>query len=477
MQFVLAADSKHPNRIDHCNQNTIQGGTNGVFARNAAQQGGGFSANPFGAASSTPAQQNPFQSASPANPFAGGGTNNTTGASPAFGQPSAMGQKPNPFASSSSPSFGQPSQMGASGPAFGKPSQMGAAAPAFGQPSQIGSSGPAFGQTSALGQKPNPFGSAASSSAPSGFGQVAATAQSTPSAFGQPSALGQKPNPFGAPATSTPNSNPFGQPAAASAAATSNPFAQAQQNNNGLAASSQPMNTTTTAAAPAAQNNPFGQPSSTATSGFGSLAGAAKSPNPFGQPAQQPAQQQSSPFGAPTAPTANNNTAATPAANNPFAQPQVAQQQQPNGNTSQPNNNSSNSNNPYGPNSKKQHPPLSSYATRDANGRLTSWMGQPVAYRWKVDQDRYEDQRPSPQDGGQSAVPVPGLRNPATGKWRKIIFPDGPPGYNPDTEPVDPATDYTEAVRAVYAKMAAAGRFEGDVPEVPPLREDCAWAF
>ncbi len=100
-------------------------------------------------------------------------------------------------------------------------------------------------------------------------------------------------------------------------------------------------------------------------------------------------------------------------------------------------------------------------------------MGQQVIYRWRV-QDRYEEQRP--QDETSSEQPVPGVRN-LDGTWRKIIFPDGPPPYNRDTEPADPATEYTGAVRAIYARMASTGRFEGDIPEVPPMREDCAWVF
>ncbi|KAK7754412.1 hypothetical protein SLS62_003705 [Diatrype stigma] len=462
VQFVLAAESKHPNRNDLCNQNTIQGGTNGTFARDAVQQqGGGFYANPSTSSSTTLVNPNSFQTPSPANPFSSGGS----GVTPAFGQPSVLGQKPNPFASSSAPAFGQPSQMGSAAPAFGQPSQLGAAAPAFGQPSQLGSSGPAFGQPSALGQKPNPFASAASSSSASGFGQIGTT-QSTPSPFGQPAALGQKPNPFGAPTTTTltPKPNPFASP---SASAASNPFAQQSS-----APVAQPMNTTS-AAAPA-QSNPFGQPSNGA-GGFASLGGAATKPNPFGQP---PPQASSSPFGNP----------ATPAASNPFAQAaqqtqqhtqaaQFQQQQQP-GPSSQSNartNGTGNGNNPYAPGSTKQHPALSDYAVRAPDGRLASWRGQPVVYKWRAG-DRYEDERPA--DAAPGEPPAPGVLDGPGRKWRKIIFPDGPPPYNPDTEPADKAAEYTEEVRAAYAKMAAAGlRFEGDMPEVPPLREDCAWVF
>ena len=404
----------------------MQGGTKGVFARDAAPQGG-FAANPFAAASTPSANQNPFAAAAAApanrpNPFA---SPSAGAAAPAFGQPSAMGQKPNPFASAGAPAFGQPSQLGAAGPAFGKPSQLGAAGPAFGQPSQMGASGSAFGQPSALGQKPNPFAAAASTT--SGFGQVAAQNPSNaPNPFAQPSTLGQKPNPFAAPsAPAAAPANPFGQPSQPS-----NVFAQAK---------TVPLDTS--------KPNPFAQAAQTGgPSPFGSAP-----KNAFGQPA---------PSG------------------NPFVQQQQPQQQ-PAAAAAAAAQSSGQEKNPYPPNSTKQHPALSSYSSRGADGRLATWHGQPVVYKWKVGGDKYED-RPPASDGGRAAAaaakPVPGVRN-ADGSWRRIFFPDGPPAYNADTEPEDPASQYTDAVRAAYARMAAAGRFEGDMPEVPPMREDCAWAF
>ncbi|KAI1139447.1 hypothetical protein F5Y05DRAFT_381964 [Hypoxylon sp. FL0543] len=410
IQFVLSAENKHPNRIDICKQGNPQGTTSGIFARDAVT--GPQSGYP------NPLASNPFSQAPNANPF--GGNAPSPSPAPAFGQPSALGQKPNPFGSAPSTSaFGQPSASGAPQPAFGQPSQMGAAAPAFGQPSS-------------LGQKPNPFGSAASSG-PAGFGQA------PQSAFGQPSALGQRPNPFGAP-TSSSAPNPFSSTAAATSApspfgqpATTNPFSAATN----AASADQTMDTS--APTPAA-SNPFGQPS---TSPF-----SAPNNNVFGS-------QRPSAFGA--------------VASNPFAQAQAqAPQQQPQTRTPPT---SATKGNPYGPNSTKQHPPPESYINKAPNGMIVSFNGQPVSYKWKVN-DKYEDSMP--QDATPKEPPVPGVRN-ADGSWRKIFFPDGPPGYNKDTEP-DPST-YNATIKAAYTTMTATGRFDGDMPEVPPMREDCVWNF
>lgn len=70
---------------------------------------------------------------------------------------------------------------------------------------------------------------------------------------------------------------------------------------------------------------------------------------------------------------------------------------------------------------------------------------------------------------------VPGLRKP-DGSWSKIWFPNGPPAYYRDTEPLDPAA-YTDEVKKAYADMHANGRFLGAMPEVAPMREDCVWNF
>ncbi|KAI1437351.1 hypothetical protein GGR50DRAFT_98104 [Xylaria sp. CBS 124048] len=363
-------------------------------------------------ASNTTTNQNPFSNTTQSSPFG-----NRT---PAFGQPSAPVQQPNHFGNAPSSQFGQPSQMGGTASAFGQPSQMGASAPAF-------------GQASALGQRPNPFG-AASTTAPSAFAQVGQ------SAFGQPSALGQKPSPFGTP--SAPSSTPFGQQSSTSLG--TSPFAQAPQ-----AASS--------------TASPFGQaPAASNPFGSSSMDTSAPTPalnNPFGQPSHTNAgTQPNNPFGAPTP---QNMGAGAP---NPFGQPQAKPQPSAAASGTQA------GNGPYAPGSTKQHPPAETYITKTMDGRITSFMNQPIVYKWRVN-DRYQDQPPPNPSLDQQ---VPGIRKP-DGGWHKILFPNGPPGYNKDTEP--DAAEYDASVKETYARMAATGRFEGDMPEVPPMREDCTWTI
>jgi len=275
-----------------------------------------------------------------------------------------------------------------------------------------------------LGQKPNPF--AAASSQP---------------AFGQPSTLGQAKNPFGAP--SAPVANPFSQVAASTASpfsqvaqagaqtAAANPFTQA------TASSDQPMDTSTSESAPA---NPFAAAQPNTNSAFS------------GTPANNP-------FGASSATNSAFGTNSQ-AQSNPFARPAPSQPQAQDTTKARP----------YAPGSTGQHPQAESYITKSMDGQITAFRNQPIIYKWNVN-GKLQDQvplNPTPDQG------VPGVRNP-DGSWRKILFPNGPPSYNKDTEP-DPA-QYTHAVKAAYAQMAATGRFQGDMPEVPPMREDCVWTF
>ncbi|KAK6220618.1 40S ribosomal protein S20 [Pestalotiopsis sp. IQ-011] len=448
VEFILAAEHKHPNRHDICKQGTNANAPSGTFAVGSSSGGG------FGSNLSSVAASNPFGSA----------------------QPSAFGA-PAPAASTTS-AFGQPSQMGA------KPS-------AFGQPSSLGAS--AFGQPSVMGAKPNPFGAPASG--PSGF---AAAAQQQSSAFGQTSTLGAKPNPFGAPASSSPfgapsqpqNASPFGvasqqpnaSPFGAAAPASQSPFGAASQPSNPspFGAPSQPSNTgafgapsqpstSNTFGAPAqtSQANPFGAPSQAQPANpFGAPAQpAAAAPSPFGQPAAA----QSSPFGAPAASNpfssgSNATQAPAAAASNPFGQPvsngvgaasntamngiggmsaQSAAPQAPTG--------AAPTGSPYPPGSSKQHPSIDSYASRMGT-RMIRFKNMPVAY--KAD-------KPGVQNGGV---------------WSKIWFPNGPPNYYADTEPIDKAA-YTDNIHKVYEESARTGRFADAMPEVPPVREDCAWDF
>lgn len=318
-RFIIEAENRHPNRHDICKEGT-QGAPFGEFQVGRRPN----ATNPFGANTAT------------ANPF-GGNTATMAPTTGAFGQPSALGQQPNPFGQPSQPAFGQPSQPSA----FGQPSQT---ASPFSQPSQPAS---AFGQPSALGAKPSPFGAPAFGQPPqpnaqsSPFGQP----QTQGNAFGQPSALGQKPNPFGSATGASPS--PFGQPPAPAA----NPFATPAQNQNAASPFSQqkPVQTQSPFGAPA--NQPFAQ----------------NNASPFGQQPQQQQQQQPQPA---ANPFAQNQTNGASSQANPFG----AAQQPPAAGAGV------GSNNPYPPGSSKQHPNIDSYSSRSMDGRLTMFKGKPVTY-------------------------------------------------------------------------------------------------
>ncbi|KAK6088106.1 hypothetical protein SCUP234_01172 [Seiridium cupressi] len=449
VQFILAAENKHPNRHDICKQNTLDGGANGSFGVGVARSG--FGANPLSAGPA--ANQNPFAATQP-SPF--GAPAAAAPPASAFGQPSQIGVKPNPF--------GQPASTGAS----------------------------AFGQPSSLGAKPNPF--AAAASAPSGF---AAAAQQQNNAFGQPSTLGAKPNPFGAPAAASPfgapsqppNANPFGAPSQAS---TASPFGAPSQppSASPFGAPTQPAATNPFGATPSQPSNasPFGAPSQPSNaSPFGAPSQPSRA-SPFGAPSQSSAPA-ANPFGqspAPpsafgTAPAAANpfsamnstpmsqgmDTQPTPAAPRPFGQPVTHDfGSLPNSTASglggfagQPAQSATQAaqtapagpSSPYPPGSAKQHPNVDSYVSKMGT-RIIRFKNQPVSYR---------DDKPGVQVGGH---------------WSKIWFPNGPLNYYAGTEPQDKSA-YTDAVHRAYEESARTGRFTDLIPEVPPMREDCVWDF
>ncbi|KAI1264512.1 hypothetical protein F5Y18DRAFT_83099 [Xylariaceae sp. FL1019] len=367
------------------------------------------------------------------------------------------------------PAFGQTSQMGAAAPAFGQTSQIGAPQSAFGQTPSLGAAAPAFGQASTLGQKPNPFGSAPagpSAFAQAGQGTFGQTGQ-TQSAFGQPSAMGQKANPFGASATTT--QSPFGQP---SAPAVANPFAQ-----NGQAASS----TTSAFGQPAAAStNPFGQPAT--TSADQAMDTSAPTPsaqnapsNPFGQPATgsafKPAAQ--NPFGAAPSSQPFRSTQNAP---NPFGKPSAPAAAQPQPQTQARNGANSS---PYAPGSTKTHPPVSSYiqfrpSPLGGKPLLTSFKNQQVVYKIKINNQFVSPNEKPPEADPRDYPLVPGYMQ-SDGSWCRIICPDGAPPYYEDTEP--DVSAYHPGVKEKYVKMGLTGRFDGGMPEVPPMREDCNWVL
>ncbi|KAJ4289929.1 hypothetical protein N0V88_006726 [Collariella sp. IMI 366227] len=417
VQFIVDGGNKHPNRIDVCKGETQTAAPSGAFGSpaNAFQKP---AANPFGAQS--------------APTITVGG----------FGQPAALGQKPNPFGAAA-PAFAQPAQSSA----FGQPAALGGG-PAFGQPAQPGGT---FGQTGVLGAKPDAFAAAAQPAAGPAFGQ---------SAFGQTAALNQRPAPFGTPATAPgafggapPANNPFGQPASQAQTAPT-PFGQP--------ATTQPA------------NNPFGQ--------------AATIPaNPFAQAQAQAQQQQqpaANPFGAAATPAAPANPFGQPPATSAFAQPATTSA------FAKPESSSPLANQPPShpatlwqrtnrtgfaapapplppPAPKPQAPtaptppantPISAYSSKGPNNLLTMFKGRPVVYE-------------EPKSGGKA---VPMIRN-FDGSMVRIWMPNGAPPYTDQTE-AEPTKYGDPNVLRQWKAFVETGRFEGGVmPEVPPRREWCQW--
>lgn len=322
IDFIISAEKEHPNRIDTCASSS--GATSNPFNQ-------GNSTTSF---SSTQSQNNPFgaptlPTVTPA--FAAPPTAAQTGA---FGKPSALGQKPNPF---------------------------GGTTPAFGAPSQLGTAG-AFGQPSALGQKPNPFGPPSSGLAPGISNNTTAPFSAfagAVSSFAQPQQP-QTTNPFGPPTNPTISgpfqaSSPPSQPTVLNQNSTqnSNPFASPnpppQQN---------PFGTTPTpfGAPSPAPANPFGQPSAVSVNPFGNAP--KTTPNPFVQTPAVPGTA-TNPFGSTQPPPAT-------AANGLY------------GGHSQPLMNGTAS---VGPNGSLQHPSVESYSTKGASGRLNMFKGMRVTYK------------------------------------------------------------------------------------------------
>lgn len=471
-RYLLEGENRHPNRLDICREGT-QGAPFGEFL---------VGKRPKSLVSAQPT--NPFATdANAANTTSPFGASAAAPATSAFGQPSALGQKPNPFAT---PSFGQPAQPAAAS-GFGQSSTFGQPTSAFGQPVQSNAFGQAsqpsafgqpaqptpspfsqpaqpttsaFGQPSALGVKPSPFG------APS-FGQAAqptagANNNNQQSAFGQASQLGQKPNPFGGNTNVGPS--PFAAAATASTANNNtdrpaNPFATTQQpqqpaanpfgnqaqstNNNNVspfAAQAQAQFTKSTV-------NPFAQQEPATSSRPNPFAtGASPSPaahNPFATGGQQAAGVP--PKANPFAPA----QASTPAASNPFATSSTAPAQQQQAGTAP----SAPAGNPYPPGSGKQHPPAESYISKGMDGTLSAFKGKAVSYN----------------DG------KPGIRA-FDGTWTRIWFPNGAPAYYKDTElPID---SYDDKTKAQWLRFEQTGVFaDGVMPALPPPREYTVWDF
>ncbi|KAI9768780.1 MAG: hypothetical protein M1835_006811 [Candelina submexicana] len=352
----------------------------------------------------------------------------TNGTAPMFGQP--QGSFGQPSTPALPPTFSQPIQINsqlpneASGPSsFGRPSQLGAN-PGFGQPSQLGGG---FGQPTQLGSKPNPFGP------PSQLGGN--------TAFGQPS----QPNPIS-------QANPFTQHATAA---------------NGF--STQGRTTT---------NGGFGQPSQPTDSGETGQAMQPVTNGGFGQPTQPAAV---NPFSrsneAPYLAAVANPQSAKPTQPNPvFSPPPLSARPTPTSGNScvsttygtagvnlgnWPKDSTNNPvpfpiqvSDPYETSSSLPHPDIRSYSVRDPKNTLLVWKGQAVYYIDKV----------------------PCFKRIDDGTLERIWFPDGPPGYNKETELT--MEEYDEATKDAYLFMRDNASFEdGLMPMQPPRREWSTWDF
>ncbi|KIN01005.1 hypothetical protein OIDMADRAFT_54146 [Oidiodendron maius Zn] len=311
IDFIISAENEHPNRIDTCRAST----SGPLSTSNPLNQGGG-SAIPF---SSTQGQNNPFGAPSQLTSTSIFSAPTATAQSVPFGQPSALGEKPN---------------------------ALGGGAPAFGAPSQLGAVG-AFGRPSALGQKPNPFGASSN-------GALSSTSSGASAPFVSSAGAG---NPFSQPQQQQ-AANPFGAPSGSGFSTSAQSAGQGPFSN----ASDRGPNPFTSANQFGASPAPFGTPA----------AGAA---NPFGQPSTKPLATSVNPFGnAPASAENQFGKSPTLSTTNPFSSMDTRQigtpsQPLPNGNAL------------IDPNGPLQHPSLEAYGTKDHNGRLTMFKGMRVAYK------------------------------------------------------------------------------------------------
>ncbi|KAI9743244.1 MAG: hypothetical protein M1818_003090 [Claussenomyces sp. TS43310] len=444
IQFILNAEKEHPNRIDICNAATADGAQAGDFRAPASAEipaTNHFATNKGPSHSSNPFAQ-PISSGAAPNRFGQAGQMAGTGAAGAFGRPSTLGQRSNPFAATPS--------SGNSGSTGGDFSSFAAASNPFGAPAQP-SNAISFGAPAPPATTTNPFGAPPQTTSSNPFGASPQPAVSNPfGASSQPAVS----NPFGAssqPAVSIPFgassqpavSNPFG---ASSQPAVSNPFGSAPQlapaNPFGSTQQSAPLNPFGAPPQPA-PTNPFAPAAQSSVPNPFSAAPPQAQPNPFSPP-QQP---QASPFGiVPTNPSSTPNAFTQPPSNlsNPFGQAPAHPTITGNGPAL------------LGQGSahvEGRHPPLQSYTSRDANQRITMFKGQPVMYK----------------DG------EPGMRN-RDGSWEKIWFPDGPPPHDKYTEAEDEL--YDDAIKSAYMHVRQTGSFpDGIMPLVPPRREWCLWDF
>jgi len=315
-------------------------------------------------------------------------------------------------------------------------------------------------QPSAFGQNANnAFGGLGAPQQQSGFGQ----AIQPQSQFGQP-VLNQMPfgqqqqqtiQPFGQ--QQDPNMSAFGVQNGGPAAAFGQPQgagvfdmpAQQQANRPFVQGfSQQPGNPQAFGQPSQPQGLPFGQQipqPQQIQNGFGQQPSSTNSP--FGS--AQPSQPVLNGFNSQQAQPSQNNNLGVPSPNpasmNGFGSNMSAAQQMPpvpptNGFHSQ-------TQNPPPPQAgQHQSADVSTYSTRDNNGRILTWHGKPVKYIENV---------PCYQGTGNT--------------WERIWFPDGAP-LPQSWEP--PSQEYTQEMIQAYQYLMQNGQFQGGImPEIAPRVE------
>lgn len=66
----------------------------------------------------------------------------------------------------------------------------------------------------------------------------------------------------------------------------------------------------------------------------------------------------------------------------------------------------------------------------------------------------------------------------ADGRWERVWFPDGPPGYNRDLDIPGLMGELSKEDEEAYRHLELTGRFPGDkIPRNPPKREMSHWCF
>lgn len=343
---------------------------------------------------------------------------------PRYEGPSA----PSGFSNTQPSNFGNQGQQGFGSQAFGTPNTQQSA---FGQPP-----GNAFSGTPGFNAQPIQSIGMSGVPAPSPFGGQ----QPAINSFGQPQ---QGANTFGQPQ----NQAPFQQPAQPSASPFGQPqtgiFARPQdaQNSQGFTQNLQQQSQQ--------PSQPFGQPQQqiqASTNAFGQQTSTA-----FGAPQQDQAQNNFSSFGSQAvSQPPPMSTFGAPAPDQGFGQTSASvQQNQQMPATNDPGHAVLNNQNQTPANGAMAvHPDLTTYSTRDNNGRLTTWKGASVNYMDNVPHYRRPD-----------------------GTWERIWFPDGAPAAQGWEMPVQ---DYPQEMVQAFNFLSQNGGFQGGVmPDMAPRTE---WA-